>query len=113
MSLHIPPGAPLAPHAMRAMKLGTMRAHVALALAVLVLAGDAMRPSLAGGFNYKDALTKSIMFLEAQRSGKLPPNNRIKWRGDSALDDGKLSNVLHVIVLLLLFCLSPFKLIMS
>ncbi|KAK3159264.1 hypothetical protein QOZ80_2AG0147950 [Eleusine coracana subsp. coracana] len=78
---------------MRAMKHGTMRAHVALALVALVLAGDAMRPALAGGFNYKDALTKSIMFLEAQRSGKLPPNNRIKWRGDSALDDGKLSNV--------------------
>jgi endoglucanase len=77
------------------MKHGTMRAHVALALLALVLAGDVMRPALAGGggFNYKDALTKSIMFLEEQRSGKLPPNNRIPWRGDSALDDGKLSNV--------------------
>ncbi|KAM5566176.1 endoglucanase 16-like [Rosa sericea] len=42
--------------------------------------------------NYKDALTKSIIFLEAQRSGKLPPNHRPKWRGDSALDDGKLVN---------------------
>ncbi|KAM7275282.1 hypothetical protein ACFE04_017148 [Oxalis oulophora] len=39
-----------------------------------------------------DALTKSIIFLEAQRSGKLPPNNRVPWRGDSALDDGKLAN---------------------
>lgn len=46
-----------------------------------------------GKFDYKDALTKSIMFLEAQRSGKLPNNNRIKWRGDSALDDGKLAGV--------------------
>ena len=43
--------------------------------------------------NYKDALTKSLIFLEAQRSGKLPPNNRVPWRGDSALDDGKLVNV--------------------
>ncbi|KAJ0241645.1 Endoglucanase 16 [Hirschfeldia incana] len=43
--------------------------------------------------NYKDALTKSLIFLEAQRSGKLPPNNRVPWRGDSALDDGKLANV--------------------
>ncbi|XP_062221347.1 endoglucanase 8-like [Phragmites australis] len=75
------------------MKHGTMRAHVALLLAALVLAGDVLQPALAGGFNYKDALTKSIMFLEAQRSGKLPPNNRIKWRGDSGLDDGKLANV--------------------
>ncbi|KAJ4754250.1 Endoglucanase [Rhynchospora pubera] len=46
-----------------------------------------------GKINYKDALTKSIMFLEAQRSGKLPRNNRIKWRGDSGLDDGKLAGV--------------------
>ncbi|PPR87076.1 hypothetical protein GOBAR_AA33615 [Gossypium barbadense] len=44
-------------------------------------------------FNYKEALTKSLMFLEAQRSGKLPANNRIHWRGDSALDDGKEANV--------------------
>ncbi|KAJ0091629.1 hypothetical protein Patl1_13758 [Pistacia atlantica] len=40
-------------------------------------------------FNYKDALTKSLVFLEAQRSGKLPPNNRLSWRGDSGLNDGK------------------------
>ncbi|KAB2019388.1 hypothetical protein ES319_D08G295600v1 [Gossypium barbadense] len=44
-------------------------------------------------FNYKEALTKSLMFLEAQRSGKLPADNRIHWRGDSALDDGKEANV--------------------
>ncbi|KAG5018523.1 hypothetical protein JHK87_014378 [Glycine soja] len=43
-----------------------------------------------GDFNYKEALTKSLIFLEAQRSGKLPSNNRVPWRGDSALDDGKL-----------------------
>jgi hypothetical protein len=46
-----------------------------------------------GQFNYKDALTKSIVFLEAQRSGKLPASNRLAWRGDSALEDGKLANV--------------------
>ena len=43
--------------------------------------------------NYKEALTKSLVFLETQRSGKLPPNNRLPWRGDSALDDGKEANV--------------------
>ncbi|XP_043706857.1 endoglucanase 16-like [Telopea speciosissima] len=46
-----------------------------------------------GDFNYKEALTKSILFLEAQRSGKLPSNSRLKWRGDSGLDDGKEANV--------------------
>lgn len=81
---------------MRALSHGSsMRAHVALALAALVLAGDALHPALAagGGFDYKDALAKTIIFLEAQRSGKLPPNNRVKWRGDSGLEDGKLAHV--------------------
>nr|QDK64602.1 endoglucanase 5 [Ganoderma lucidum] len=30
-----------------------------------------------------------LYFYEAQRSGKLPSNNRVPWRNDSALDDGK------------------------
>lgn len=30
----------------------------------------------------------SVMFYEAQRSGKLPKDNRIPWRGDSGLKDG-------------------------
>ena len=38
-------------------------------------------------YNYDDVLMKSILFYEAQRSGKLPDNNRIPWRGDSALND--------------------------
>lgn len=38
-------------------------------------------------YNYDEVLMKSILFYEAQRSGKLPPTNRIPWRGDSALTD--------------------------
>ena len=38
--------------------------------------------------DYGSALTKSILYFEAQRSGKLPSNQRAKWRGDSALKDG-------------------------
>ena len=38
--------------------------------------------------NYKDVLHKSLLFYEAQRSGKLPADNRIPWARDSALDDG-------------------------
>lgn len=41
----------------------------------------------AGGKDYGDALAKSILFYDAQRSGKLPANNPIHWRGDSALGD--------------------------
>lgn len=44
-------------------------------------------------FDYKDALGKSIIFLEAQRSGRLPPRHRPAWRGDSGLEDGKQANV--------------------
>jgi endoglucanase len=40
-----------------------------------------------GAKNYGDALGKSIMFYDAQRSGKLPTFNTIPWRGDSALND--------------------------
>lgn len=39
-------------------------------------------------FNYGEALQKSIMFYEFQRSGKLPEDKRDNWRGDSALKDG-------------------------
>ncbi|GGS88331.1 endoglucanase [Planobispora rosea] len=45
--------------------------------------------SAAAEFNYAEALQKSIWFYEAQQSGKLPSWNRVSWRGDSALDDGK------------------------
>ncbi|KAF2358940.1 Glycoside hydrolase family 9, partial [Trinorchestia longiramus] len=30
----------------------------------------------------------SILFYEAERSGALPPEQRILWRGDSAMTDG-------------------------
>ncbi|VVB11943.1 unnamed protein product [Arabis nemorensis] len=43
--------------------------------------------------DYGDALNKSILFFEGQRSGKLPVNQRVKWRANSALSDGKTDNV--------------------
>ena len=38
-------------------------------------------------YDYQDVLGKSLLFYEAQRSGPLPPDNRIPWRGDSAMND--------------------------
>lgn len=38
--------------------------------------------------SYGEALSKSILFFEGQRSGKLPPTQRMTWRKDSALQDG-------------------------
>ena len=42
---------------------------------------------------YGEALQKSLYFYEAQRSGKLPETNRVKWRGDSGLSDGALEGL--------------------
>ncbi len=41
-----------------------------------------------GDFNYGEALQKSLIFYELQRSGPLPEVVRCNWRGDSALTDG-------------------------
>ncbi|KAF9360540.1 hypothetical protein BGX26_008960 [Mortierella sp. AD094] len=47
-----------------------------------------------GGMTFPDPeyirlLDASFLFYEAQRSGKLPADQRVKWRNDSALFDGK------------------------
>lgn len=46
-----------------------------------------------GKFNYGEALQKSFIFYELQRSGKLNGDERTNWRGDSALNDGKDNGV--------------------
>jgi hypothetical protein len=38
-------------------------------------------------YDYKEVLTKSLLFYEAQRSGKLPSDQKVTWRKDSALND--------------------------
>lgn len=45
--------------------------------------------------DYHSALNKSILFFESQRSGKLPADQRVKWRGDSGLSDGSAANVIQ------------------
>ncbi len=40
-----------------------------------------------------EALQKAIFFYDAQRSGPLPANNRVAWRGPSGLTDGADHNV--------------------
>ena len=46
-------------------------------------------PVETGQFAYGDAIEKSLMFYEANRSGDLDEStNRIDWRGDSGLSDG-------------------------
>ncbi|KAF5201066.1 Endoglucanase [Thalictrum thalictroides] len=66
-----------------------MSATKLLALTLLLLA---LNQGFAS-FDYGAALTKSILYYEAQRSGKLPANQRVKWRGDSGLKDGSDNNI--------------------
>ncbi|KAM7492373.1 hypothetical protein LguiA_035294 [Lonicera macranthoides] len=44
--------------------------------------------TFARAFNYSEALTKSLLYFEAQRSGRLPYNQRVSWRQHSGLTDG-------------------------
>ncbi|MEV0152468.1 glycoside hydrolase family 9 protein [Micromonospora sp. NPDC050686] len=53
--------------------------------AVTAASGQA---AAAPAFNYAEALQKSLLFYEAQQSGRKPAWNRVSWRGDSALTDG-------------------------
>jgi endoglucanase len=62
---------------------GTLLVAAAL---FLLLAAAAVEASSA--FDYAAAFDKCLLFFEAQRSGKLPADRRVQWRGDSALTDG-------------------------
>ncbi len=46
-----------------------------------------------GDFNYAEAMEKSLFFYDAQRSGDLPEDFRVEWRGDSALNDGAAEGI--------------------
>jgi endoglucanase len=59
----------------------------AASLLCAVLAAPAAEA--APGFDYGEALQKAVWFYDAQRSGALGAGNRVSWRGDSGLDDGR------------------------
>ncbi|WP_290051198.1 glycoside hydrolase family 9 protein [Amycolatopsis solani] len=61
--------------------------------AVLVAPAVSASPAATGKFNYGEALQKAVWFYDAQRSGALPAENRVSWRGPSALGDGKDAGV--------------------
>jgi len=44
-------------------------------------------PCVTAAYDYKAVLRNSLLFYEAQRSGKLPPDQKVTWRKDSALND--------------------------
>jgi hypothetical protein len=42
---------------------------------------------VTAAYGYKEVLRSSLLFYEAQRSGKLSPDQKVTWRKDSALND--------------------------
>ncbi|MFE1318209.1 glycoside hydrolase family 9 protein [Kitasatospora phosalacinea] len=89
MSRPAAPPPPRPPRSARRTVLGLCAAGALAAGALLPLHAAAADSAAAPAFNYGEALQKSLLFYEAQQSGKLPATNRVSWRGDSALDDGK------------------------
>ncbi|WP_225847157.1 glycoside hydrolase family 9 protein [Streptomyces sp. HPF1205] len=84
----IPPGARRARAA--AVTLAAALLPLTLAAAAGAPAAHAARNAAdaAPAYNYAEALQDSMLFYESQRSGKLPADNRVSWRGDSDLSDG-------------------------
>ncbi|KAL5735856.1 hypothetical protein ACOSP7_030317 [Xanthoceras sorbifolium] len=60
-----------------------------LVLLVLYMVGVChCHGSSSSSFNYGEALSKSLLYMEAQRSGRLPYHQRVTWRHHSGLTDG-------------------------
>jgi hypothetical protein len=57
------------------------------AAVLLLVIGTIVGLTIAGDYDYGEVLGKSILFYEAQRTGRLPSTNRIPWRGDSFVTD--------------------------
>ena len=47
-----------------------------------------LKPSCNSKYDYSEVLKQSLLFYEAQRSGKLPTDQRVTWRHNSFLDEG-------------------------
>lgn len=63
-----------------------------------------------GNPNYMDALAKSILFFQGQRSGRLPTSQQVLWRSSSGLSDGQLAHVC-TLVCCSIFLSSKFKIL--
>ncbi|MFD6138749.1 glycoside hydrolase family 9 protein [Promicromonospora sp. NPDC060271] len=80
-------GTPDAPA--RRWRATALASGTALSLAAtLLVASPATGAPAEPAFNYAEALQKSMFFYQAQRSGDLPDDYPVSWRGDSALQDG-------------------------
>ncbi|CAM6008982.1 unnamed protein product [Sphagnum balticum] len=69
---------------------------VAALVVVVALLQLCMLPTIcmaAVQYDYGDALMRSLLYFEGQRSGKLPTQQRVTWRENSGLSDGNSAGV--------------------
>ncbi|KAK7276525.1 hypothetical protein RIF29_17666 [Crotalaria pallida] len=71
-------------HYFRASKISILQQHCCLCLFIFTI----IFTSTTQAFDYGDALSKSLLYFEAQRSGRIPYNQRVTWRDHSGLTDG-------------------------
>ena len=57
-------------------------------VAAAVVAVSLAAAAATAAHDYGDALSKSLLYFEAQRSGRLPHGQRVAWRDHSGLTDG-------------------------
>lgn len=69
------------------------RSAAASSRLLLLLVGASVISRVHCNPNYREALTKSILFFQGQRSGRLPPTQQIQWRSSSGLTDGHIARV--------------------
>ncbi|OMO88856.1 Six-hairpin glycosidase-like protein [Corchorus capsularis] len=62
--------------------------HCSSLLLLALLSVSSISSTSAQAFDYGDALKKSLLYFESQRSGRLPYNQRVTWRDHSGLTDG-------------------------
>ncbi|PYG86539.1 dockerin type I repeat protein [Ruminiclostridium sufflavum DSM 19573] len=81
---------------MAKVKKGRIYALILAAAMTVTQFGIQAETSAVSSFNYGEALQKSILFYEAQRSGAISTSSiptRLTWRGDSQLTDGKKEGI--------------------
>ncbi|NP_001280779.1 endoglucanase 3-like precursor [Malus domestica] len=76
-----------------------MRLSLSIFISLFVILGSSISSSVqvlaAGNPNYREALAKSVLFFQGQRSGRLPAGaaQQITWRSNSGLSDGRQAYV--------------------
>lgn len=56
-------------------------------IAAILLLVVGLASYAVANYDYADIIRRSLLFYEAQRTGILPANNRIPWRGNTFVTD--------------------------